>query len=986
VTIVFDNSDASTSPVGFEHLKQITVSRQIVIGGKNKYMINGHTVQQSQVQNLFHSVSLNVNNPHFLIMQGRITKVLNMKPPEILSMIEEAAGTRMFETKKQAALKTIEKKQEKVDEITRVIEADIDPKLSQLRGERQNYLDWSSNNAEVERLERFCLAADYVEAETRVASSAGEKAALEAELAALEEQKEVSEKEAEASRARISELEAEKEALNEGEGGIQGLKRVEQELSKELVKVNTTWKNEKDSLVAERETLASMEKQIEQNKALIVDKKAEIEALVADVSAAEVGVTQGEGHLESVREAYQNACAGKAETSNAELLSLPEQIGTWEKAAREAESALQRGRLRVKHASEQLKELKKSVKSQQSAHTAMNKEIDSLRSAVGAVEAKVAKLGYSEEEDTSARARQGALQEAASALRDRVDELSAQLEARLRFEYTSPERGFDQRRVKGMVAKLFTVPNAIHATALEVTAGGKLFQVVVDTEQTGKLLLQGGKLRKRATFIPLNKISARMVDNAKMNVARRIAAENNCNAYVALELIQYDAEMQKGMEYIFGNTIICDNPNVAKLIAFNRDVRVRTVTLDGDVYDPAGIVTGGAKTNLGVLLSRMTELTSAQASLEAKSQELGAVDKLVGRFESDAQAYARLSADLDGKTRALQNGEERLAATTFSVMTSDIDALEADILKCQADEAPFHEAVDHANAELTRLTAADSTIKKRREEAMQTMQNNVSKAQKALNELKSKASAARNKREKAVGELASLAAEIDSIKEQLSSGDKVLSKISGEVEALEAAVGSKRREYEDAHAAVLAAQAETQRTSKEIKHLVAQRDKAGKEVTSCNLEARKQQHKLDTVVKEAQTAERRLKLMLKDYPWINTEKQSFGVAGSGYDFAAHDVDASQARLKELKGNQDRLSKKVNKKVMGMIEKAESENEDLKRKKEVYTYIYTYIYIYVIVYIYTCTYDILYILMYCYIIFFMCFLCSLLHCFVFVFIF
>ena len=80
-------------------------------------MINGHTVQQNQVQNLLHSVQLNVNNPHFLIMQGRITKVLNMKPPEILSMIEEAAGTRMFETKKQAALKTIEKKQQKVGRI-----------------------------------------------------------------------------------------------------------------------------------------------------------------------------------------------------------------------------------------------------------------------------------------------------------------------------------------------------------------------------------------------------------------------------------------------------------------------------------------------------------------------------------------------------------------------------------------------------------------------------------------------------------------------------------------------------------------------------------------------------------------------------------------------------------------------------------------------------------------------------------------------------
>jgi structural maintenance of chromosome 2 len=75
VTIVFDNSDPSNSPVGYEQHKQVTVTRQVVIGGKNKYMINGHSCQQTQVQNFFHSVQLNVNNPHFLIMQGRITKV-----------------------------------------------------------------------------------------------------------------------------------------------------------------------------------------------------------------------------------------------------------------------------------------------------------------------------------------------------------------------------------------------------------------------------------------------------------------------------------------------------------------------------------------------------------------------------------------------------------------------------------------------------------------------------------------------------------------------------------------------------------------------------------------------------------------------------------------------------------------------------------------------------------------------------------------------
>ena len=75
VTIVFDNTDRSTSPVGFENMPEITVMRQISMPNVNKYLLNGHKAQQQSIQTLFQSVQLNINNPNFLIMQGRITKV-----------------------------------------------------------------------------------------------------------------------------------------------------------------------------------------------------------------------------------------------------------------------------------------------------------------------------------------------------------------------------------------------------------------------------------------------------------------------------------------------------------------------------------------------------------------------------------------------------------------------------------------------------------------------------------------------------------------------------------------------------------------------------------------------------------------------------------------------------------------------------------------------------------------------------------------------
>lgn len=83
VSIIFDNSNAQQSPPGFEHYKEITITRQVIMGGKNKYMLNGSNIQHKRIQDLFCSIQLNVNNPHFLIMQGRITKVLNMKPAEV---------------------------------------------------------------------------------------------------------------------------------------------------------------------------------------------------------------------------------------------------------------------------------------------------------------------------------------------------------------------------------------------------------------------------------------------------------------------------------------------------------------------------------------------------------------------------------------------------------------------------------------------------------------------------------------------------------------------------------------------------------------------------------------------------------------------------------------------------------------------------------------------------------------------------------------
>jgi structural maintenance of chromosome 2 len=123
------------------------------------------------------------------------------------------------------------------------------------------------------------------------------------------------------------------------------------------------------------------------------------------------------------------------------------------------------------------------------------------------IKEKLAGLSFSASEFEALEQQRNELEASVSELSDLVDTLSAQLQGRLAFNYSDPVRGFDRSKVKGLVAKLIKVKDSKHATALEVVAGGKLYQVVVDEAITGKALLDRGKLQRRVTIIPLDKIN-----------------------------------------------------------------------------------------------------------------------------------------------------------------------------------------------------------------------------------------------------------------------------------------------------------------------------------------------------------------------------------------------------------------------------------------------------------------------------------------------
>ena len=103
-----------------------------------------------------------------------------------------------------------------------------------------------------------------------------------------------------------------------------------------------------------------------------------------------------------------------------------------------------------------------------------------------------------------------------------------------------------------MLASLVTPCDGKYAAALEVVAGGRLYQVVVDDEKTGKALLERGQLRRRVTLIPLNKVRAGRLDDKRCARASSVAKKAGGSARIALEFVGHEEHVKNAVEYAFG--------------------------------------------------------------------------------------------------------------------------------------------------------------------------------------------------------------------------------------------------------------------------------------------------------------------------------------------------------------------------------------------------------------------------------------------------
>ena len=163
--------------------------------------------------------------------------------------------------------------------------------------------------------------------------------------------------------------------------------------------------------------------------------------------------------------------------------------------------------------------------------------------------------------------------------------------ALLNVDYQPPTSNFDRSQVLGRVVRLMTVKEDRYSIALEQAAGEKLFAIIVENDVICSVLIKNNCFMKnRAILIPNNKCG---YEESPADVIEYVNTVTKGKAKHALSLIQFNAFYERSMKSIFGDVFVCEDVETAKKISFDPRVNAKCVTLDGTVYEPSGVITGG---------------------------------------------------------------------------------------------------------------------------------------------------------------------------------------------------------------------------------------------------------------------------------------------------------------------------------------------------------------------------------------------------------
>lgn len=706
VAITISNEDHRLD-VPYEEVK---IARRVYRSGESEYLLNGASCRLKDVQELLFDTGIGKEG-YSIIGQGQIDKILSGKPDERRELFDEAAGIVKYKRRKAAAEKNLEEEKQnlvRIEDVLSELGKQVVP-LERQAGKAREYLKYRDELKNLD-VNAFLMEYDRTGAELAEADKKIEIADSDLEKArsGLED-----------CRQQYKELEEQLNNLNsviEEEGGILSEKKVQYNNAENSIKVL----NEQINAIHQSEQ--HFKEQIQSFK----ERKTAFENELADYNTQSVANNEELAELEAAKkenEAALKTVQDKIKESQQEIENCRNEMM---EALNEA-SGIKAEENRLKTLLEQNNikkaEFTQRVIKNKSDAAAFTEIMEKGQKALDEVSEKIsAKKKLNQEYGQAAEELNNNIKNLENEYKDMQQQFHIE-NSRLASLKNMAERydGFGQsiRRVMeqrekhpgiiGVVADIIRVRKEFE-TAIETALGGSIQNIVTDNAGTAKDMIQYLKKNKygRATFLPLANIR-----QGKEMQADGIMGQKGVIG-TASSLVEADVQYSMLVKYLLGRHIVVDNIDNAIALAEKYNHTIRIVTIEGDLLNPGGTMSGGAFKNSNNLLGRRREMEDLEKAVKTIGDKLS---KISARLEEAGNKRSSVTGKIAANEKIIQELvlEQNTARINYDRALSDFKANE--------------EKLVHIHIEAKETEQRDNKLKKALEEVSIKLSDNDGKNQ-----------------------------------------------------------------------------------------------------------------------------------------------------------------------------------------------------------------------------------------------------------------
>ena len=626
VAITLDNSDHKL-PIDYN---EVTVARRVYRSGESEYLINGVVSRLKDVNSLFFDTGIGKEG-YSIIGQGQIERILSGKPEERRELFDEAAGIVKYKKNKATTEKSLESEREnlaRVNDILRELERQVGPLKEQSETARK-YLIFKD---ELKKLDINAFLLDVDNNKEQLSDFEGKLAVVEEDGARLRQEFELAKDEYERIEA---ELEDYNRKLDEVKNEIHEKKLSNQKCEGEINVIE-------QQIIASKQNSDSITEQIDKAKADIARYKEALDGYYEEKLKLDERLDEADDVVDTANERYESLknkiadAESEIENSKGEIIEYLNEGGTLKAKVGRYDTMLENIQLRKAQLNQRFLENKSDEEKYKAEKASLDEKVGSIDEKKSSLNAELTRLKTALEDNTNAIndnqsnirnynnsiVSLGSKKEALRNLTERYDgygnSIRRVMEQKVRFP-----------GIVGVVADIIEVGKE-YETAIETALGGSIQNIVTEDAETAKKMIAFLKQNKygRATFLPIDTIAVRQNMNSD-------AERENGVIGLASNLVSFDRKYQTIITHLLGRIYVVDNIDNAIRISRKYKQSLRIVTLEGELINPGGAMTGGTFKNSSNLLGRKRELDEIDEQIDELKKKLAICEKQSVTLQAD---------------------------------------------------------------------------------------------------------------------------------------------------------------------------------------------------------------------------------------------------------------------------------------------------------------------------------------------------------------